>query len=116
MQVLTGKSPFNHTTVHECIHAIIEGVRPERPKDAEVIGLSDALWKLIQACWSEDRTQRPSIRVIVDVVDAAAAKWNIPMSPSGPQDGEDPSPVQSDELPDKCNGMIAYCFCLFIGQ
>jgi hypothetical protein len=79
MQVLTGKSPFNYATVHECIHAIIEGVRPEKPKDAEAIGLSAALWELVQACWSEDRTRRPRIRVIVDIVRDAAARWNTPM-------------------------------------
>ena len=98
------------------MHAIIEGVRPEKPENAEAIGLSDTLWELVQACWSEGRTQRPRVRVIVDVVRDAAARWNTLMPPSGLHDGEGPSPTQSDEAPGESNGIMVSCFCLLIGQ
>jgi len=61
------------------MHAITKGVRPKKPKNPETIGLSDALWELTQACWNEKRTQRPRIRVIVDIFRDVAARWNTRM-------------------------------------
>ena len=109
MQVLTGRFPFNYNTVHERTHAIISGVRPGKPENAEAIGLSAALWKLVQECWSEERARRPTVHVIVDIVRDAAARWHVHVPPSSPHSGGDRPPSQSDETPGEHIGMVGFC-------
>ena len=49
-----------------------------------VIGLSDPLWELLQACWSGDRTQRPRMQDVEGRVGDAASEWETPMPSHGP--------------------------------
>ena len=60
-QVLTGKRPFLQRRRARIICAVILGERPAKPEDAEEIGVTDALWDLLNKCWREDRKMRPSI-------------------------------------------------------
>ena len=108
--MLTGEFPFSYNTVHECTRAIVNGVRPGKPKSAEAIGLSAALWELVQACWGEERAQRPNVHVIVDIVRDAAARWHVYVPPSSPHSGEGRPLSRSDKGPGECIGIIVYCF------
>jgi len=66
--------------------AIAGGARPGKPENAEVIGLSPALWQLVRAFWSEDRELRPQIHAITDALRIAATRWHTFPSPSNPRD------------------------------
>lgn len=60
-QILTGKRPFLPRRKARIICAAISGERPVKPEDAEEIGMTVALWDLLEECWREDRTMRPNI-------------------------------------------------------
>ena len=65
----------------ELAHHVSSGLRPERPANAEAIGISDHSWRLIQKCWDGERMQRPQIQEVVARVGDAAAKWHTDMPP-----------------------------------
>ena len=58
-QVLTGQFPFHPKRGFEAIQAVIDGERPPKPKNAEEIGMTEAMWELMTECWKEDRAERP---------------------------------------------------------
>ena len=64
-QVLTGCYPFYPRREFEVIHAVIEGVRPPRPENAEETGMTDAVWEFMTECWREERAERPIIREVL---------------------------------------------------
>ncbi|KAF9007325.1 kinase-like protein, partial [Hymenopellis radicata] len=68
LELYTGRAPF-HDIVHETqiILGVIEGQRPDRPTYTDPI-LSDELWRLIQACWSEKFSDRPSTSDVVSIL------------------------------------------------
>ena len=74
------------------------GYRPNKPKNAENIGISEALWKLIQKCWDGDRNRRPGIQEVVVGVGNAAGNWHIVTPPSATEHSEDSAEEESDEL------------------
>jgi len=82
----------------ELAYHVSSGVRPEKPANAEAIGISNSLWKLLQRCWDGDKTQRPQIREVVARVGSAADDWHADMPPSVVDHLEDPSEEDSDEL------------------
>lgn len=99
-QVLTGEKPFHNVKPLELAYYVSSGVRPEKPANAEAIGISDSLWKLIQKCWDGERTRRPQIQEVVASVGDAAANWHTDMPPSGAKHRKDSvvEDVGSDEL------------------
>lgn len=88
-QVLTGEQPFRDIKPVELPYHISQGVRPEKPADAEAIGISDSLWELIQKCWDGERKRRPQIQEVVAGVGDAAADWHTDMPPNGTEHLED---------------------------
>jgi serine/threonine protein kinase len=66
-QVLTGQWPFYPKREVEVAHAVILGERPPKPKNAEEIGMTEAVWELMTECWREDRTKRPDISQILRI-------------------------------------------------
>lgn len=67
--------PFDGTRGLHLVCSIVNGDRPAKPKDAATIGLSDSLWKLLQACWDADRSKRPRMQYVQDQISNAAAQW-----------------------------------------
>ena len=59
-QVLTGKCPFFPKRIAEVVHAVISGERPPKPENAEETGMTEVVWGLLEECWREDRTTRPT--------------------------------------------------------
>lgn len=55
--------------------SIVNGIRPAKPKNSTMIGLSDTLWDLLQDCWNGDRLQRPQMQNVEVQVGNAAAQW-----------------------------------------
>ena len=49
------------------------GVLPEKPANAEAIGISDSSWKLLQRCWDGERMRRLRVQEVVASAGDAAA-------------------------------------------
>jgi len=78
-QVLTGLRPFHHLWTYLPVHAVLKGERPEKPLDAESLGFSPMLWELIQSCWSESSSDRPTARQLLDHLTPASTSWVPPV-------------------------------------
>ncbi|KAF9789239.1 kinase-like domain-containing protein [Thelephora terrestris] len=102
LQVLTGELPFHNIKPLELAHHVLRGVRPNKPTNAEDIGISDRLWELMQRCWDGDKTQRPLIKEVVEVVGNAAANWHIVMPPGGTEQQEDSVLWEDSDRPRNC--------------
>ncbi|THU90223.1 kinase-like protein [Dendrothele bispora CBS 962.96] len=58
-EILSGRIPFSHIRISTAIiFHVLSGKRPQRPEDNETI--SDEIWQLIEACWAQESTTRPS--------------------------------------------------------
>jgi len=83
-QVLTGLRPFHGLCAYEPVPAILRGQRPEKPIGAESLGLSCDLWGLVQLCWSESSSIRPTAQRLFDHLSLASLAWAPPpMYPVG---------------------------------
>ena len=58
--------------------AVLRGERPGKPLDAESLGFSDALWELVQLCWSESSSTRPTAQRLLDHLSIASPTWVPP--------------------------------------
>jgi len=63
-QLITNQQPYSyikHTT--EVVIKSATGARPNRPTEPHIIarGLDDHLWELMNTCWNNDSTARPTI-------------------------------------------------------
>jgi len=59
LQVVSGAIPFSHVKRAPVImFYVINGQRPQRPTNNGQI--SDGLWNLIESCWVQDPSSRPS--------------------------------------------------------
>lgn len=82
-QVLTGELPFRTIKPQEHAYCVLRGARPDKPADAENIGISNCLWELMQKCWECDRGRRPRIQEVVEGIGNTAANWHVDMPPNG---------------------------------
>jgi hypothetical protein len=71
----------------------MEGQRPEKPKNAADIGLSDQVWSLMGSCWVHDPSQRLKIPEVVHkftrIFKRATREESGPKPPAPPKDGND---------------------------
>ena len=77
-KVLTGLRPFHHLHAYTPVPAILRGERPEKPREAESLGFSHALWGLVQSCWSESSSTRPTAQQLFDHLSLASLTWAPP--------------------------------------
>ena len=84
VQVLAGEMPYPNTGLFGIIFGVVEGLRPDRPANSSVIGLSDSLWDFVQRCWDHDVKSRPKIGEVVEHLAKEAAIWDRVMPPSEP--------------------------------
>jgi serine/threonine protein kinase len=78
-EVLTGFQPFREEKWGECevVFHVMNGVRPTKPADAEQIGFGDGTWELVEECWIEDSTRRPTIDQVLRHLTHVAACLKI---------------------------------------
>ena len=50
------------------ISKISDGIRPDRPHEAEKLGLTDSLWEMTVRCWHQDPAQRPNIKEVIGLL------------------------------------------------
>jgi len=74
-QVLTGLRPFYHLHAYLPVLAVVRGERPGKPLGAESLGFSDALWELLQSCWSDSSSARPTTQRLLDSLSHASRTW-----------------------------------------
>ena len=75
-EVLSGCQPFYERKwdIFEVIYHVVGGERPAKPDNAEQVGFGDGVWELVEACWVEELTTRPTIdRVLSHLTRVAAA-------------------------------------------
>jgi hypothetical protein len=65
IEVFTGRPPFDGRSDAGVACLISKGSRPERPHDAEGVGLTIPVWELLERCWDQDPAKRPTIQEVV---------------------------------------------------
>ena len=58
--------------------ATLRGDRPGKPPGAKSLGFSDELWGLVQSCWSEITSTRPTALQLLDCLSLASPTWAPP--------------------------------------
>ncbi|EMD31549.1 hypothetical protein CERSUDRAFT_162781 [Gelatoporia subvermispora B] len=65
-EIYTNQIPFHNSRIDGTVmRSILSGQRPSRPEREASNGLDDDLWSLLQVCWSDQRSKRPSIRSVL---------------------------------------------------
>ena len=77
-QVLTGLLPFHHLCAFAPVTAVLRGKRPEKPVDAKSLGFSDTLWGLVQLCWGESISDRPTVQQLLYCLSLNSLAWVPP--------------------------------------
>ena len=97
-EVLTGSQPFHEQewAAHKAIYHVIIGARPTKPTDVEQIGFGDGTWELLEKCWIEESTRRPTIdQVLKHLTCVAAYSKIVDPTPHKPREGAVNSPVSN---------------------
>ncbi|KAF9641989.1 hypothetical protein BDM02DRAFT_2861287 [Thelephora ganbajun] len=80
-EVLCGHHPYVEIQSDILVvNTIMEGVRPEKPVGATRLGFTEGLWRILESCWLEDRSERPSVKNILPCLNDAAAHWYMGVS------------------------------------
>ena len=70
--------------------AIQKGERPRKPENPESFGFSDTLWWLIQMCWDDSPSARPTAKELFRYFQDASNTWVPPLEypiPDGREGG-----------------------------
>jgi len=96
-QVLTGLRPFHYLPAYTPVSVVLRGERPEKPHEAESLGFSHTLWGLVQSCWSESSSTRPTAQELCDCLSPASLAWDPPPNYPVRIDAEDVDDSDSSE-------------------
>ncbi|KAJ3781707.1 kinase-like domain-containing protein [Lentinula aff. detonsa] len=65
LEVYTGQVPFSHRRFYAgVVLDVLRGIRPRRPNAESSASLTDEIWCIIQSCWTQDPSQRPTMESI----------------------------------------------------
>jgi len=65
VEVFTGKIPFDEHKNEAVVLRISQGERPDMPENAQAVGLTGEIWKLLESCWQQNPKKRPTMDEIV---------------------------------------------------
>jgi len=65
VEVFTGKIPFDEHKNEAVVLRISQGGRPDMPENAQAVGLTGEIWKLLESCWQQNPKKRPTMDEIV---------------------------------------------------
>ena len=65
VEVFTGKVPFEGQKSEAVVLLISRGGRPEIPENAQAVGLTGEVWKLLESCWQQTPKKRPTMEEVV---------------------------------------------------
>ena len=74
----------------------MEGVRPEKPEGAARLGFTENLWEILEQCWLEDRSGRPSVEDFLPSLHDAALHWDARTAALG-NDGNGQTFIQVED-------------------
>ena len=74
-EVLTGFQPFHEQKrgLFDITYHVVHGLRPARPDNAEQVGFGDGTWEVVEECWTEAATRRPTISQVLSHLKSVAA-------------------------------------------
>ena len=94
LEVLTGQAPFPRCTGIVVARKVVDGERPERPQGPEAVWFTDDLWETLGKCWSPKPKVRPSVEVVLELLERDSMAWQ-PLPPVAVDDFQSDS---DDEL------------------
>jgi len=65
VEVFTGTPPFGQCTPTKAASNILAGDRPTMPGNAQAVGLTTEMWKLLENCWRKNHKRRPTMEEVV---------------------------------------------------
>lgn len=65
VEVFTGRIPFENEKNEAVVLLIFQGSRPEMPENAQAVGLTGEMWKLLESCWHQNPRKRPTMEEVV---------------------------------------------------
>ena len=80
VEVFTGDAPFWELKNEAVAPRILQGGRPEMPANAQAVGLTDEMWRLLESCWQENPKKRPTMEEVV-------RRWGEFVEPNGDENG-----------------------------
>lgn len=72
LEVLSGQSPFARYKEFIVMRKVIEGERPERPKEGQ---FTDALWRIVEQCWASQPKNRASAESVLECLEKVSTGW-----------------------------------------
>lgn len=76
LEVLSGEIPFTRDcSKFMVMMKVREGERPGRPQGERGARFTDDLWRMLQACWSPQPKDRPTIEAILECLKSASQTW-----------------------------------------
>jgi len=88
-EVLTGFQPFHEQKrgIFDLTYQVAHGLRPTRPDNVEQVGFGDGTWELVEECWTEEATRRPTTdRVLAHLKHVAAFSAIVDPTPEMPRE------------------------------
>ncbi|KAF9789442.1 kinase-like domain-containing protein [Thelephora terrestris] len=75
-EVLSGQVPFAAYRDPEVVSKVLEGKRPERPREDAGKPFTDDIWEVLEHCWEQQPRDRPSVQCVLDVLDGGlSTSW-----------------------------------------
>jgi serine/threonine protein kinase len=65
VEVFTDKIPFEGHNNEAAMLQISQGNRPKIPGNAQEVGLTGEMWKLLEICWRQSPKERPAMEEVV---------------------------------------------------
>lgn len=108
---MTNNAPFHKYNQITAMLSVLKGNRPERPKDAATIGLSDYLWQIAEDCWTEKCAERITIQAVFEQLNEITGHWvsPLPVKDNLELDGEHSLDESSRLLPTGCKFNYPKC-------
>lgn len=79
---MAGESPLSQYGNLAVVAKVMSGIRPERPTDASLLGLSDVVWQVVRTCWIQERDERPTVAAVLQCLNKATRYWDPPVAAS----------------------------------
>jgi len=84
LELFTGKPPFEEQGRTKATNRMCNGGRPQFPQNAETIGLTVQIQKLLEGCWCQDPEERLTIDEVVDTLEGfPRGDELVPGTPNG---------------------------------
>ena len=116
--MLTGAPPFaNRQKPEVAFHVVLEGKRPPRPNNSEILGITDEIWNLLELCWAKDASSRPEVSRVLACLKGIAKHWKadatafLLASDAGLQEVMSMEPEKAQKIADDIDKVRSHVSC-----